>query len=48
VVVAGQDVTRRDDHRDRPVDQLECGQRRQTAVIGKLFGSWNLHLTEHR
>ncbi len=25
VVVGGQQVTRRDDHRDRPVDELECG-----------------------
>jgi hypothetical protein len=24
VVVGGQQVTRRDDHRDRPVDELEC------------------------
>ena len=37
VVVAGQQVTCGDDHGDRPVDELECSQRGQTAVVGKLL-----------
>ena len=48
VVVTGQQMTRRDDHRNRPVDELECGQRRQAAVVGKLFGSRNLYLADDR
>ncbi len=47
VVAARQEVPGRDDHRHRPVDELECGQGRQTPEIGQLLGPRNLDRPHH-
>lgn len=38
MVVARQQVSDSDNQGDRSVDELECGQRGQAAVVGQLFG----------
>jgi hypothetical protein len=47
-MVGRQQVSGGDDQRDRPIDEFQGCQRRQTAVVGQLLRPWNFGLAEQR